>query len=139
MVETKGMTAVIKVGDITKDITVIQDANHAWVLAEISPGKWIALEPTGGYLVCNNQKICLMNNPRYYAGWSFKNPKDFKDEVDKLKHPCEDGYVLGTDDLCHVACGGARYCTGNSVCVNGECRGCPTGYYLGTDLHCHRS
>lgn len=139
MLKTQGINAKIVVGNVDKDITSIDDANHVWVLAETSPEIWIALETTGGYLVCPDKNICSVNNPRYYHGWGFNTPKEFKDALDKMKHPCSEGYILGDDNLCHQACGGNRYCTGDSVCVNGRCIGCAPGYYLGTDLRCYKS
>jgi hypothetical protein len=48
---TKGIEAHVMVGNIEKDIVTLLDANHAWVLAEVSPGKMVALETTGGMLV----------------------------------------------------------------------------------------
>lgn len=137
IVETQGIHAIIKVGNVNRDINTIQEANHAWVMAEIKPNQYVALETTGGYLVCDTPSFCSVNNDRYLFGWKFDNPKDFKDNIDKRKHPCSDGYVLGDDNLCHQACGGAKYCTGNSVCLNGECRGCNTGYILGDDYRCY--
>jgi hypothetical protein len=138
MVKTQGINAVIYVGNVDKDITTIQEANHVWVMAETSPNEWLALETTGGFIACNNQQICSVNNPRYYNGWKFNNPLELKDALDKLKHPCSDGYILGNDNLCHQSCGGNTYCTGNSVCINGQCRGCNPGYILGEDLQCHQ-
>ncbi len=139
MVETQGINAVISVGNLDRDISTIKDANHVWVLAEISPNIWLALETTGGFAACSDPKICPVDNPRYYKGFRFGTPKELKDALDKLKHPCPDGYVLGNDELCHEACGGGSYCTGDSVCVNGECRGCSQGYILGKDLKCHEA
>jgi|GEM_PF-2697158 hypothetical protein len=138
MVETKGINAIIEMGNVEKDITTIQDSDHAWVLAEISSNNWIALETTGGFLVCNNPNTCPVNNPRYYHGWSYNTPKEFKDALDKLNHPCPEGYILGSDNLCHQSCGGNTYCTGTSVCINGQCVGCKPGYILGNDLQCHQ-
>ena len=138
IVETKGINAVIQVGNVDKKVIKIEDANHAWVLAEVAPEDWIALETTGGYLVCENEAFCAVNNPLYYQGWSFENPKELNEAYEKLMHPCDDGYILGTDDICHEACGGTSYCTGNSICVGGECRGCDSGYILGDDLKCHQ-
>ena len=132
MLKAQGINAKINVGNVNKDITDIKDADHAWVLAEIAPNSYLALEATGGYSV---QKA---DNPRYYYGWSFDNPKELKDALDKLKHPCSAGYVLGNDNLCHEACGGNTYCTGKSICVNGQCKGCDSGYILGDDLKCHQ-
>ena len=79
MVVTKGMNAEIKVGNINQDINDIRNANHAWVVAEISHNNWLALEPTGGYIVY------YRDNPRYYTGWDFKNPKDFREYLDLMK------------------------------------------------------
>jgi hypothetical protein len=132
MLKAQGINAKINVGNVDKDITDIRDADHAWVLAEISPGSYLALEATGGYSV---QKT---DNPRYYYGWSYDNPKELKAALDKLKHPCPAGYIFGSDQLCHEACGGSTYCTGDSVCVNGQCKGCNSGYILGDDLKCHQ-
>jgi hypothetical protein len=137
MLETKNINAVIVVGNVEKDITSIKDANHVWVIAEVSPDEWIALETTGGYLVCADSNLCSVNNPRYYKGWNFENPKELKDALEDLKHPCPDGYVFGSDQLCHPACGGSKYCTGNSICIDGECKSCKDGYILGEDLKCH--
>jgi hypothetical protein len=79
MVETKGISAIINVGNVTQNINTIQEADHTWVLAEVSPGEYIALETTGGYLVCSDPSICAVNNPRYYIGWNFKTPKELQD------------------------------------------------------------
>jgi len=137
MVETQGIHAVISLGSIDADIADIRDADHAWVIAEIAPGSWLAMETTGGYLVCGDPRICAVDNERYYHGWHFDNPREMKAAIEKIKHPCADGYVLGSDEECHEACGGSSYCTGNSVCIDGKCMGCETGYILGKDLACH--
>lgn len=73
MVVTKGMNAEIKVGNIDQDITDLKNANHAWVIAETGNDNWLALETTGGYVVYYE------DNPRYYHGWNFKNPRDFRE------------------------------------------------------------
>lgn len=138
MVITKGINAKIQVGNVDKDVSKIQDATHAWVLAEVSPNEWIALECTAGYLVCPFSDTCPVNNPLYYSGWSFASPKDFKDYLEKSRHPCPDGSILGDDDKCHLACGLNSYCTGDSVCLNGECRGCHDGFIFGQDYKCHQ-
>jgi hypothetical protein len=132
MLKAQGINAKINVGNVNKDISDIKDADHAWVLAEVAPDTFLALEATGGYSV---QKS---DNPRYYSGWSYNNPKDLKDAIDKLAHPCPDGYLFGSDKRCHQACGGTTYCTGNSVCFNGQCIGCDPGYIMGDDLTCHQ-
>jgi hypothetical protein len=73
MVKTKGIEAKIGVGNVDREISSLRDANHAWVLAETSPGNWLALETTAGRVVYRDE------NPRYYSGWSFDNPKKFKE------------------------------------------------------------
>jgi len=42
------------------------------VAAETSPGQYLALETTAGYLVWQE------DNPLYYQGWSFDNPREYK-------------------------------------------------------------
>lgn len=138
MLKTRGINAKIQVGNIDKSIDTIEDADHAWVLAEVSDDSWVALETTGGYLVCSNKDYCSVDNPLYFEGWSFNSPAAYKKMVDTMKHPCDDGYVLGNDDLCHPACG-LGYCTGKSICVNGECKGCDSGYIIGDDMKCHKA
>lgn len=137
MVETKGIPAIIRAGAVDKDVTQIRDVNHAWVMAEVAPGEWIAIEATGGYLACPDKTVCLSNNTRYFSGWDYASPKEFKDYLDKLKHPCPNGYVLGKDQKCHEACGGNTYCSEGTVCVNGDCKGCSAGYVLGQDYRCY--
>jgi hypothetical protein len=137
MVETQGIHAIIKAGAVDKDITELRNVNHAWVMAEVAPDEWIALETTGGFLVCPVQPLCLKNNTRYYSGWNYASPKEFKEYLDKIKHPCPNGYILGNDQVCHEACGGNTYCLEGSVCVNGDCKGCSAGYVLGQDYRCY--
>lgn len=138
MLKTRGIKAKIQVGNVDKSISSIEDADHAWVLAEVGDNTWVALETTGGYLVCSNKDYCSINNPLYFEGWSFDSPAAYKKMVDAMKHPCEEGYVLGKDDLCHPACG-SGYCTGKSICINGECKGCDSGYIIGDDMKCHKA
>ena len=38
MLKTQGINALMVVGDINTPITDITQSNHAWVLAEVSPG-----------------------------------------------------------------------------------------------------
>jgi hypothetical protein len=139
MVKTKGINSIIVVGNVHRDVIKYQEANHAWVSAEIFPGKFVALETTGGFLACPDSTVCSSDNQRYFYGWKFNNPRELKDYQEKSKRPCSAGYVLGADLRCHPMCGEDTYCTDeNSVCVDGKCRGCSIGYYLGTDLRCHK-
>jgi len=51
MVKTKGINARIAAGNIDKPHADWKEFNHAWVVAEAAPRKWIALETTGVNLV----------------------------------------------------------------------------------------
>lgn len=78
MLKAQNINAKIQIGGTTKDLKEIQDSDHAWVLAEVGPAQYLALETTSGGVVTQQ------SNPYYYKGWSFKNPKDFKDYVTLL-------------------------------------------------------
>ena len=142
MIKTRGINAAIEVGNVKTNITTIHDANHAWVLAEVGPMQWLAVETTGGFVVTKDE------NPRYYVGLQFDTPADMKEYscgkdycwsntcVNDQCQGCHSGSVLGTDLQCHPECG-STYCTGNSVCVHGQCLRCDSGSVLGTDNKCH--
>jgi len=140
-VETAGIPAVIIVGRVDQDISSIQQSNHAWVTAEVSPGSGIAMETTGGYLVCPDPTICAVNNPRYYTGWHFNTPLELQNYINNpLGYGCPAGYKIGNDNLCHQTCSATTYCTGNSACVNQQCVGvspCSAGSLFGNDNLCH--
>ena len=72
MLKAQGIASVIVVGNKDAAISDILQSNHAWVLAEVEPGKYLALETTAGYSVPANK------NPLYYQGWSFDSPADLK-------------------------------------------------------------
>jgi hypothetical protein len=52
--------------------STIDGFNHAWVLAEVSPGSWLAIECTAGYIVYSDE------NEKYYQGLTFSNPKNYR-------------------------------------------------------------
>ena len=68
---TKGINAKIMIGNVEKDF-LVEEPNHAWVMAEVSDGTWLALETTGGFVVY------LEDNGRYYRGHLFSNPKELR-------------------------------------------------------------
>ncbi len=72
MLKAQGIDALIQIGNVETGAKDITETNHAWVLAETSPGHYLALEPTGGYVVSGE------DNPLYYRGWSFDNPREYK-------------------------------------------------------------
>ncbi|MFC1961447.1 hypothetical protein ACFLWN_00140 [Chloroflexota bacterium] len=73
MLKAQGINAVIAVGSIDAPVSGIVQCDHAWVLAEVAPGQYLALETTGGFVVPES------SNPRYYRGWYFTTPKELKD------------------------------------------------------------
>jgi hypothetical protein len=94
MLKAQGINAKINVGNVDKDIKNITEANHAWVLAEVAPNQYLALEATGGYSV---QKS---DNPRYYYGFSFYNPKQLKNYLQLIRqlHDATDKYNYAVSD-----------------------------------------
>ena len=51
MLKTFGIEALIQVGNVHQAVNEITESDHAWVLAEIAPGQYLALETTGGQVV----------------------------------------------------------------------------------------
>jgi hypothetical protein len=72
MLKAQGIKSVIVVGNKDAAISNILQSDHAWVLAEVGPGDYLALEATGGYVVTKSK------NPLYYRGWSFDSPTSLK-------------------------------------------------------------
>lgn len=72
MLKACGIDALIQIGNVEKGAKDITEIDHAWVMAEVSPGQYLALETTGGYIVLKK------DNPLYYEGWSFDNPREYK-------------------------------------------------------------
>ena len=69
MLETEGIHAKIMIGRLDREVANLSEADHAWVVAEVSPNTWLALDPTEGQSA---------TNPLYYSGWHFATPTDFK-------------------------------------------------------------
>ncbi|QYZ79473.1 PEGA domain-containing protein [Methanofollis formosanus] len=74
MIETRGIDAKIAIGDVERSGEELHEADHAWVLAETSPGVWTALETTGGFVVDDDEQ--------YQEGWFFDTPRGFKEFID---------------------------------------------------------
>jgi len=73
LLKTQGIPALMAIGDITTRLADITLCTHAWVLAEVAPGEYLALETTLGTTVADSK------NALYYKGWTFKSPQDIKD------------------------------------------------------------
>ena len=100
LIKSKGINAQIYAGNINVDIKNIEfedwnwfnNINHAWVMAEVNPFEWIAVETTGGYLVWGektNESEGIIKNRLYYYGYSFDNPKEFKKFIELRKDVIE--------------------------------------------------
>jgi len=72
MLKAQEIDALIQIGNVKTSAKDITDVDHAWVLAETSPGHYLALETTGGYVIYKD------DNELYYRGWSFDNPREYK-------------------------------------------------------------
>jgi outer membrane murein-binding lipoprotein Lpp len=72
MLKAQGIDSLIVVGNKDTAINDIILSDHAWLLAEVGEGQYLAVETTGGYVVYENE------NPLYYQGWYFDSPADMK-------------------------------------------------------------
>jgi len=72
MLKAQGIDAVIVVGSVEYIITDIVQSDHAWVLAEVALGEFLALDATIGHAFTPE------TGSRYFRGWSFANPADLK-------------------------------------------------------------
>ncbi len=79
MLKAQDIPAVIQVGSVDTVVIDIINSNHAWVMAEIAPGEYLALETTGGRVVTEEE------NALYYRGWSFATPKDYKRHAELVR------------------------------------------------------
>lgn len=72
----QGIPARLAAGRVDAQVTTAVDifvrkANHAWVMAELSAGEWVALETTNGTVVSKD-----MNQLYYVGGVYFQRPED---------------------------------------------------------------
>jgi cell division protein FtsL len=72
MLKAQGITSRIVVGSYQQILTNILQSNHAWVLAEVNPGEYLALDGTTG------QSYTRTQNAYYYHGWYFNDPAGVK-------------------------------------------------------------
>lgn len=74
--KTKNIPANIVVGCLEKRYPAEEDFNHAWVVAGPISGKYVAMDPTSGEVILDNE--------RYYNGFYFDNPKNLKEYTGSL-------------------------------------------------------
>ncbi len=85
----RGLNAKLVMGNVMKDVKSIDDINHAWVIVEIYPGAWLALDPCTGSTVFNKWSLWVksygrpdltmeatVSGARYYHGMVFDNPQE---------------------------------------------------------------
>lgn len=90
ILKAQGINSLMVVGNIDVAVTDILGSNHAWVLAEVAPGKYLALETTGGHVVYESE------NSLYYRGWYFTSPADQK-QYQKLVREYNTRVVIRND------------------------------------------
>ena len=75
MLQAQGINAELVLGNVDSNALSISldDVNHVWVVAEIEPSQWLAVETTGGYIVTDDEN--------YLRGYFFKNPKSYRDFI----------------------------------------------------------
>ena len=88
MVKSKGINAKIMIGNVHKNTSDPKEFNHAWVVAEVEPFKWVALDPTAGIVTIDKL---------YLQGITFDNPKEFKEY---LSVKCPSNYMVIGDNCC---------------------------------------
>lgn len=79
LIERKGIDALIVVGNPDKPIYTVADIKHAWILAEVAPSLWVAVETTDG------RTISYDENPGYYRGVGFDVYSEYKKHDDLRK------------------------------------------------------
>lgn len=93
MLTKMGINTKIMVGSTDANVTQLRDTDHVWIIAEVAPEQWMAVDPTGGYLVCSNPTVirdirsgnitplCAKDNPLYYRGWVMNNPHELENAI----------------------------------------------------------
>ena len=79
LIERKGIDARIVVGNPDQPIYTVADIKHAWILAEVAPSLWVAVETTNGRIVFYDE------NPGYYRGVGFDVYSEYKKHDDLRK------------------------------------------------------
>jgi TPR repeat protein len=74
----RGINAKVRVGDMNREVGAIEQADHAWVMAEVTPGTWLAIEP-------QREIIYREKNASYYQGWDFDDNNSVLDH-NRLVH-----------------------------------------------------
>lgn len=70
--------SVIVIGNVDQSITDILQSDHAWVLTEVAPGEYLALDGTNG------RAYTKASGPLYFHGWTFLTPADLRANDDLI-------------------------------------------------------
>jgi signal peptidase I len=81
MLKTFNINSRLVVGNIDQPVSDLTGGlvDHAWIIAEVEPNTYLAVETTGGYTVPISQ------NNLYYRGWYYNNPETLKKYFDDVK------------------------------------------------------
>jgi len=122
LIKTQGIDAKLCAGNIesvySDTETKLRKMNHAWVLAEVTPFKYVGVETTGGYLVYGSgvSDGSEVENDLYFSnGRCFNSPKEFKTFSDlrtKYVQVCDEARVLA--DYWNKNIAGTQVTTENS-------------------------
>ena len=75
--KAKGINSKLVLGNVDHfGPLTLDDCNHVWLLVEVLPNEWLAVETTGGFVVYKE------DNDKYYEGYYFSNPKNYRKFVD---------------------------------------------------------
>jgi len=101
----KGINSKVRIG--SKGITSIHRANHAWVMAEISLGNWLAIEPQRGVVYPESGSF-------YYRGFDFSEDGPVR-EYSKAVDAHREALIKYNDAVKVLNDYTARYNNGNWV------------------------
>ncbi len=101
-IQTVSIRAGLMAGNVETDIAGLRGENmgqyvalmnHAWVVAEIEPGRWLPVEATAGAIV----SPLAPNYSLYFSGEFFTNPREFKSFEELRRHlfkNCMEAYQM---------------------------------------------
>lgn len=76
ILKTEGINSKIVLGNVkNKTDLAVEDCNHVWLVVEVIPDEWLALETTNGEFIYKE------DNEQYYEGFLFNNPKSYRDFI----------------------------------------------------------
>jgi len=88
---TAGFNAKLAIGNLEKNNATVEDINHAWVLVEISPFNYVAVETTRGMIFTKDQAPEYFSNTlQFHTPGALKKylelRQNYFDELNKLNY-----------------------------------------------------